>query len=346
MLNIVLFGINNKCYIYVGGLNISGTIMKVKKGFNVSSKAILYTLFILLLTFTSAVVGLGSNSYNSVQYSKTMDIKNTPTNTLWWVKDKTLPSKEEWRNTADNLYNALERDTISIKDIYGNMYVNSRNNTLFIVLTDINTDNQRAVLDIITPSENVTVIFRKGPANYIQLEEWLNQGNQILPKLREKGVKVSFLGITENATLLMEIVDINDSVIRTLINEIKGKIPESILVIRKGGFASCAWSRTDEIRPVIGAIRMYSYDHTKGKNCYSSIGFYAKNSSNVEGIIVSGHGTDDGISVYQDAFDFSKEIGETDDDPEGQYADVAWVPLIVDGVPKIYNQTSLQHQVT
>ena len=247
------------------------------------------------------------------------------------------------RNTADKILAELEDNTSLLSTVYGNMYVNPRTNTLYLVLTTDEPDIKNAILSMVSPSKDVTIEFRKGPATYKELDEWYEKGNKLLPSLREKGVEIGFWGITENATLLMEVVTINPYIIETIENEIENVIPKGLVSIRLGGMAEPAWSRSDRIRPVLGALKVTSYDD---QWWYSTLGFYATNDENVEGVLVSGHATDLNEEVYQVAIDNNNIIGTTADDDEGAYADVAWVPLDVAGVPKVFNLTSLQHVVT
>lgn len=84
------------------------------------------------------------------------------------------------------------------------------------------------------PPGEVTVLFRKSPASFIELDDWEDLIIEELDTLRERGVLVISLGKTVNGTLKLTVEDIDKEKVGIILDVINGKVPPGILVIFKG----------------------------------------------------------------------------------------------------------------
>ena len=151
----------------------------------------------------------------------------------WIVKEG--PQDDAWRKSADRLNEVLKAHSSEIIDEnYCILYVNAYNNTIFIVSKSLDDEVEQAFLDVMKPPEEVTVLFRKGPASFIELDEWEDLIIEELDTLRERGVLVISLSKTVNGTLKLTVEDLEKEKVRIILDALEGKVPPGILVIFKG----------------------------------------------------------------------------------------------------------------
>ena len=151
----------------------------------------------------------------------------------WIVKEG--PHDDAWRGSADRLNEVLKAHSSEIIDYnFCIKYVNDYNNTIFIVSKSLDDEVKQAFLDVMKPPEKVMVLFRKGPASFIELDEWENLIFEELDTLREKGAFVLSLSKTVNGTLKLTVEDLDKQKVKIILDVLNGKVPPGILVIFKG----------------------------------------------------------------------------------------------------------------
>lgn len=150
----------------------------------------------------------------------------------WLVKEG--PRDDAYRKTTERLHEVLQTHSSEIIDEnYCIHYVNAWNNTIFVVSKSLDDDLKQAFLDVMKPPEEVTVLFRKSPASFIELDDWEDLIIEELDTLRERGVLVISLGKTVNGTLKLTVEDLDKEKVRIILDVINGKVPPGILVIFK-----------------------------------------------------------------------------------------------------------------
>ena len=94
---------------------------------------------------------------------------------------------------------------------------------------------QEAFLEVMDPYPCVTVIFKKGYANWSELEEWEQKIGEYLVTLLESGVHITSIGKTINATIEVGILNISHEKVEILENLLREDVPLGILVLVNGG---------------------------------------------------------------------------------------------------------------
>lgn len=263
-------------------------------------------------------------------------VLNSEPNFGWWLKGYESDIwSHRWRPVADALTSAVRKQG-RFREIFCNIFMNSFNDTIFVVLIDLNESIVNEVLDAMKPPPGITVKFLKGDAPLYQLEEWLSLINP--EELDRMGIQWSGICITENATILITLEIVTPVYVETITQLIKDKIPPGIITIAKMERPKLC-SQPDRIRPLEAGIQVQSF--FQGQGTTSTLNFLgiARN-TNTEGAIVVGHGSSVGANVYQPTVNPNNLIGQTNINPIRQrFSDAAWVPLNpgVDGENLIYD---------
>ncbi|MEM3069922.1 MAG: hypothetical protein QW638_03320 [Candidatus Bathyarchaeia archaeon] len=263
-------------------------------------------------------------------------VLNSEPNFGWWLKGYESDIwSHRWRPVADALTSAVRKQG-RFREIFCNIFMNSFNDTIFVVLIDLNESIVNEVLDAMKPPPGITVKFLKGDAPLYQLEEWLSLINP--EELDRMGIQWSGICITENATILITLEIVTPEYVETITQLIKDKIPPGIITIAKMERPKLC-SQPDRIRPLEAGIQVQSF--FQGQGTTSTLNFLgiARN-TNTEGAIVVGHGSSVGANVYQPTVNPNNLIGQTNINPIRQrFSDAAWVPLNpgVDGENLIYD---------
>jgi len=154
---------------------------------------------------------------------------------LWWYrgikKDKIYGS---YHDSTDALVDALKAN---VSDVLTNNYiidyVNAYNNTVFVVVKSLDPEVKQAFLDVMKPKPGVTIIFRKGPVSFIEINKWFKVIRSELENLREKGVLVISYKLSVNGTIQIGINDIDSEKVEIILDVLDGRVPPGILVLCK-----------------------------------------------------------------------------------------------------------------
>lgn len=157
---------------------------------------------------------------------------------LFWYKGVNQSVvNSSFRDTLRRLTQAyLDGDPIIVEK-YGMTYVNDHNNTAFIVVTSMDKETLDYFNEVMNPDPGVTVIFRKGPASFAELDVWEQVLREEVEKIRDQGIRISFWGKSANATLVIGVVDITLDKVETIVEIIGEEIPPGILVFELGELA-------------------------------------------------------------------------------------------------------------
>lgn len=132
-------------------------------------RVIVISCFFILLTpglFTTYLTdGTNIINNNELTYSEEymfqlqgINVKNTYTKSLWWLDNKNGTVGRSYRTIADNILKLIDNDNTLLSEIYGNMYVNPYNNTIFLVLTRNDPSSLDQVSKEIANTQNVKII--------------------------------------------------------------------------------------------------------------------------------------------------------------------------------------------
>lgn len=155
---------------------------------------------------------------------------------FWWTEGyEEGPSNYLYKKATRSLRAAYGNGSSVVINNLGQIFVNSHNNTVFVVLKDGNDDVKKAFLEIMNPPEGVTVIFREGPARMKDLEAWADEVGNQMDLLRSRGVDLTAIFISENATILLGINEIVPETIDTLKEVLRDRVPPGILLLFQAG---------------------------------------------------------------------------------------------------------------
>ncbi len=157
----------------------------------------------------------------------------------WWLKghDRGM-SNGTWEKSTQALNDVIYSNSSEIvADNFCILFVNDYNNTICVVLKSLDPEIKQEFLDIMAPKPGVTVIFKKGPATWWELEKWEKAICSELYVLRDRGVLITAVGKTTNATMMMEIKDIDMEKVGIVLEVLEEKVPPGILVLSRGEIA-------------------------------------------------------------------------------------------------------------
>lgn len=189
----------------------------------------------------------------------------------WWLEGFSQGEPlSDWIQAADNLNEARQArsDTI-INNYLSSIYVNDKNNTIFVGLKGIDDGIVNHILNIMNLSKEVTVKFTKGMVSLVELEDWEIKISSKLELLDTKNVQVLSCSKTVNGTILLGVKDLNQNKIDTIKEMFYGEVPMGILEIYNETPAQLTDTKiTDKIRPLEDGIQLL-----KPPNIGASFGF-------------------------------------------------------------------------
>lgn len=156
--------------------------------------------------------------------------------------------------------------------------------------------------------------------------------------LKDKGIFITQFGITENATIKINLLNMNYAIITNMLSELNN-IPTQLLVIRKGVIATL-YSAADYNRPLVSGLKTTARDSADFNHLPATMGFVGYDEYARSGFLACAHQisvADSGGWVYQ------PDYGGTSSSPyynnrvgsdnygitfgTGDKADVAWVQI-------------------
>jgi hypothetical protein len=201
---------------------------KKKNGMNqIKHKIVVLGIAITVLCF---YLILPTPYGKDIQNSPVIDAKPEKPNFGWWEKGIPKDSAtNEWDTYANMLRDQVPKDPM-LREVFVDVFGNSYNNTMFVVLTVINETIVQKVLMLINAPEGVHIKFWKGMAPEYKLDEWI--GKIHLSELRERGVPCTVIGKTENGTILIGLAEVKPEYVEIVQNYVKDMIPLNVIVIR------------------------------------------------------------------------------------------------------------------
>jgi hypothetical protein len=256
-------------------------------------------------------------------------VKMNPNSDLWWLKGYPVTETEDrMLDMGTKIAALLEQPNDNIfKQLFGSSYINSANNTQFIMVTDDSEVAKETMLKLLQPNEGVKVIFKKCDYSQSDLLKFCKLITDSSTSLKTEGISITSIGISENATIEIGLNTLDDKSIDTFLSSVPIEIPHIILVLDT---ITCeANGRQDAFSNMIGGI--YVWAHTSGQiGNAGTIGFTGTDSQGHKGILTAAHVADTLTqNVYQpNTMDATHHIGVTAHrSPSGGYSDAAWVAL-------------------
>ena len=272
---------------------------------------------------------------NTTQNDSLMNVKSKEPNFGWWYKgQKADKISNEWTISAEILQKAVESDPV-LKDVYVNIFGNSYNNTMFVVLTNITPEITQKIISVIPSQRDVTIKFVKGNAPDYMLEYYLNQKINV-NKLKKLGVPLSAIGKTENGTILIGIEKVTHEYVKIIQKQLEDKVPLDLIIIRE--MPAIVLNEYDhKQRPLKAGVEVGAYK-SPSKNYATTLNFLVTEvGDSQDWAIISGHAETDGEGVWQPSSrDDDDYIGDSQDTNNiggkiGRYSDSALVQ-VEDGV--------------
>jgi hypothetical protein len=179
---------------------------------------------------------------------------------VWWLKDQDKSFKDGmWEIPYNRLIKIIEAQENEImNDNYCISYVNSYNNTIFVVVKSLKKEVTDTFLSEMNPEKKVKIIFREGMASHQELKNWSKIIEKKAQTLKEKGVVVNWIGINENSTISVGLESIDEEKINLLLNELETSVPKGLLTIYPIGKITL-YSQSDPFDDAFGGIKMTSY---------------------------------------------------------------------------------------
>lgn len=253
----------------------------------------------------------------------------------WWLKnhDKGVIT-QSYKKSADNLMNYINKNNMSsISNDFCQLFVNDRNNTIFIVSKNMDTKINLQYLEIMNLDDETTVKFIKGYRNHKELEKYKEIVKQQAQSLSEKGVNVRAVGISENGTIQIELDEISDNNKDIFVSQLKSKVPMGLVVLTESPELE-ETGQSDPNFPLIAGTEASG----------GTLGFKVSwDDGTKHGFLTAAHVVNDNELVSQPSG--SNFVGLTIDRAEGPTSDSALIELgdNSNAVSMIYHNTSDVH---
>ena len=183
-------------------------------------------MLILFLCYSGIQPSIASENVDTFN-----DIKFTH-NIFWWMKGyefKEMDDKLSEIGGKIGMYIGQEEKTL-FNDAYGSSYINSDNNTIFIVIKYDDINIKKYMIGTLQPDKSVNIIFRKCEYSYDELYSYKEKIVDLFPYLNSRGIPINTIGINENATLTIGFERVDQNIISHFFNELPSDIPKHILV--------------------------------------------------------------------------------------------------------------------
>jgi len=223
--------------------------------------------------------------------------------------------------------------------VFIDVAVNSHNNTLFVFLSELDTEVMAEIDHIVCTTKGLHVRYIKGVAPYSQLKKWYNKLDF---EYLKKEIGWTSSGLTLNGTIIIRVEKLTPEVVEKTYDLIKGDIPPGVIVMTECS-GLIEEGIQDRTRPLEGGLRIQSRPNAISRT-NASIGFIVtEEGESDEAMILSGHATYTGISNLNDVWQVKKpddKVGDTILDPDGpRYSDASWTTIDsgVSAVSEIYS---------
>ncbi len=268
---------------------------------------------------------------------------NSPIRTWWLDPNYINAPRGEWISAADRLIFAYEgKNNLIINSQFSSIFVNDRNNTIFIGIKNTNETIINTFLETMKPSEEVTVKFIKAKASLNELEKWKKLLKNKQTELINNEIKITSIITTVNGTLALGIENINSNKIQEIKNILSSEIPMGIIELYNRAPAEFEASQTDLHRPLLDGLQINFQNYT-GYWFYGTFGFVVSwDNGTQHGFLTAAHNMMfSGNDAYQGGTTSSYKIGDTIDMNMGPYSDSALVEFDteIQGNPHLWDST-------
>jgi len=168
-----------------------------------------------------------------------VNAKNVETQGCWWLKNyepnSLTDNDPKLMELVTKISNYMESNETNVfKTSYGQCYINPMNDTIFILLKENNPSIDSSASLLLQPDPSIHVVYRTCNYTYDELESIVQEVSSSTSSLEAAGVNVAGIGISENATVLVNLTEVTPSSVSTLLDKIPVNIPRDCLVIRRG----------------------------------------------------------------------------------------------------------------
>lgn len=273
------------------------------------------------------------------------NVSHSPTN--WFLKGhEEGSSSDTWMSTYDHLNSIYESKASDLVNNYLSIcYVNDKNNTLFVGLTDISKEVRNAFLQLINPPEGLTIKFTKSAASRADLEAWENILNSKIALLNSNNIKVVSSVKTVNGTISIGLENRSQIKINSLLKTLDRKVPPGILEIFDSTVPTlCDRKQYDKWLPAEGGITAYNAIIINGnQHPLGTIG-YVVSWSGGAGILTVAHLVNYTCPTLVQGYPFNYTLGTciASTETNAYYSDAALVQFAtgVNGNPHIFDNSS------
>jgi hypothetical protein len=246
------------------------------------------SLLLMLFLLPTGSFSLADQSADQLLLTEPKILEKDPG--AWWIANQTkdIIPNYAYKQCTNALVSTYKANTSKIVDNnLCKIFVNGYNNTIFVVSKSLDEEVIKEYLNVMRPSEDITIKFIKGQFILKDLERWTRIISSHLKELQDKGVRIISVSITVNATILLGIEHLKENLIPT-IEDVKSSLPEvppgALVLIEKEmnkvtGFEG-------EFRPVIGGLRESPPSPGGG----GTLGFYVTwDNGERRGVLTAGH---------------------------------------------------------
>ncbi|MCX6641906.1 MAG: hypothetical protein NTV15_00765 [Candidatus Bathyarchaeota archaeon] len=280
-------------------------------------REVIITLIVLLFISPFVFFSVKGNDSGDI-WTQDVQILDKPIDDSWWEKGYDT-------GIVDNKYKPVLNSIIDtdlqtkdniLKSCYSTIFVNPYNNTIFVVIKNLNDDNEKDILNAIKTTPDVNIKLRNGYATNEELQSWMDVLWDYKDILKANDVSISMYGVETDGKIHVGIQFLTKEKADTLKSIMAGKIPFGILCVYDAGAATYeAYSRTTHNDPTIAGLKETS--HAPAGWGWASTGFcvtWSVSGVTHRGVLIAGHAINipdsaTNYKVYQPTVLTSYQIG-------------------------------------
>lgn len=186
-----------------------------------------FTIFNPLTFFSVKSIDNGDIWIQDVQ------ILDKPIDDSWWEKGyDTGIVDNKYKTILNSIIDTdLQKEDNILKSCYSTIFVNPYNNTIFVVIKNLNDNNEKDILNYIKTTPDVKIMLRNGYATNEELQSWMDVLWDYKDILKGNDVSIFMYGVETDGKIHVGIQDLTKEKADTLKSIIAGKIPFGILCL-------------------------------------------------------------------------------------------------------------------
>jgi len=275
-------------------------------------KMILVLVGIVLVSFIYGSIFLAQTMPASAELNLGVDAKNELLEKNDWIIGELTENDPDLIDLTHKVQEIVEsKDESTLKSIYVGRYINPANNTLFITVTDLDSNKLQDIIDELNPETKLKIIFKQSKYSFTQLNAAYKAIDSAADEMIKNGVPLTGCGIKGKGYIWIELEEVNSENIQSLLSFLPEYVPRDALVIRKGSKATDA-SLTEKHRPLVAGIQVTCQYGGPTTLQVGSLGFYGTDSSGTRGILTCAHIITNGLydTAWQPVYGVTNNIGE------------------------------------